>query len=49
MDNLVFAGAKAACARIRFDGAPDDAVVGRIAAHEDVLAVSILELKRMHP
>ncbi len=44
MENLVFDGAKAACARIRFDGTPGEAVVQRIQAHPDVLAVTLLAL-----
>ena len=44
MENVVFAGAKAACARIRFDGEPDEAVVGRIGGHEDVIAASLIAL-----
>lgn len=44
MENLVFEGARAACAHIRFDGHPDPAVVDRISGNEDVLAVSLIEL-----
>ncbi|NBC15895.1 MAG: hydroxyacid dehydrogenase [Bacteroidetes bacterium] len=44
MENLIFSGAKAACARIRFDGEPSEAVVDQIQAHEDVLAVSLIAL-----
>lgn len=44
MENLIFAGAQAACARIRFDGRPGEAVVQRIAALPDVLAVSLIPL-----
>ena len=44
MENLVFAGAKAACAHIRFNGVPSDAVVARINDHPDVLATSLLPL-----
>lgn len=44
MDNLIFAGAEAACANIRFDGTPDADAVDRIAAQEDVLAVSVIAL-----
>ena len=44
MENLVFAGAKAACARIRFNGVPSDAVVARINGHQDVLAASLIPL-----
>ncbi|NNF03581.1 MAG: hydroxyacid dehydrogenase [Rhodothermales bacterium] len=44
MENLVFEGAKAACAYIRFDGAMDDAVVARISELDDVLAATTIEL-----
>ncbi|RMF61982.1 MAG: hydroxyacid dehydrogenase, partial [Bacteroidetes bacterium] len=44
MQNLVFAGARAACAYITFDGEPNEATVERIAAHPDVLAVSLIAL-----
>ena len=44
MENLIFEGAEAACARIRFDGTPDDATVDRITAQEHVLAASVLPL-----
>lgn len=44
MENLIFEGARAACARIRFDGAPKDDVVRRITDHPDVLAVTLLPL-----
>ncbi|GIV59093.1 MAG: hypothetical protein KatS3mg043_0182 [Rhodothermaceae bacterium] len=44
MQNLVFAGARAACAYITFDGEPDEATVERIAAHPDVLAVTMIDL-----
>ena len=44
MENVVFDEAKAACAYIRFNGTPDEAVVDRIAGLEDVLAVNIVTL-----
>jgi D-3-phosphoglycerate dehydrogenase len=44
MENLVFAGAQAACARIRFDGTPDPAVLARIRAQEHVLNATALAL-----
>ena len=49
MENLIFAGAKAACARITFDGHPSDAVVRRIEDHPDVLAVSLIALRAKKP
>ncbi|AEN72636.1 Phosphoglycerate dehydrogenase [Rhodothermus marinus SG0.5JP17-172] len=49
MENLIFAGARAACARIRFDGRPEEAVVQRIAALSDVLAVSLIPLEPSKP
>lgn len=44
MENVVFDGAKAACAYIRFDGAANQAVVDRISQLDDILAVSLVEL-----
>ena len=44
MDNLIFEGAQAASASIRFDGPMDEAVVERIGAHDDVFAVTLIEL-----
>lgn len=44
MENVVFDGAKAACAYIRFDGSPDPSVADRISALDHVLAVSLIEL-----
>lgn len=42
MENLVFAGAEAACARIRFDGPPDAGALERIRNVEHVLAASVI-------
>ncbi len=44
MENLVFSGAAAACARIRFDGQPDDDTLARIGAVEHVLNATVIEL-----
>jgi D-3-phosphoglycerate dehydrogenase / 2-oxoglutarate reductase len=44
MENVVFDEAKAACAYIRFDGKSDQSVVDTIAALDDVLAVTLIEL-----
>ena len=44
MDNLIFEGARAASANIRFDGTPDETVIDRIREHEDVFAVTLIEL-----
>jgi D-3-phosphoglycerate dehydrogenase len=44
MDNLIFEGAEAACAQMRFDGPFDEDTVDRIAARDDVLAVSVIGL-----
>ncbi|MEX0601201.1 MAG: phosphoglycerate dehydrogenase, partial [Rhodothermales bacterium] len=44
MENLVFSGAGAACARIRFDGDARGDVLSLIEDHPDVLAVSMIEL-----
>lgn len=42
MENLVFAGAEAACARIRFDGTPEASVLARIEAVENVIHATVL-------
>ena len=44
MENLVFAGAHAACASIRFAGTVEKDVLDRIQANSDVLAVSLIDL-----
>lgn len=44
MENVVFDGAKAACAYIRFDGIVDQEVVDHISELNDILAVSLIEL-----
>jgi D-3-phosphoglycerate dehydrogenase len=44
MENMIFAGARAACASIRFDGDADPEVLARIGALPDVLAVSVIKL-----
>jgi D-3-phosphoglycerate dehydrogenase / 2-oxoglutarate reductase len=44
MENLIFAGAEAACARIRFDGRPNAETLRAISDQENVLAATILEL-----
>lgn len=44
MENLVFSGARAACARIRFDGPLQDEALRRIQAHPDVLAATLIAL-----
>lgn len=44
MENLVFAGARAACARIRFDGDKNPETLDRIEQHPDVLATSLITL-----
>lgn len=44
MENLVFEGARAACARIRFDGDVQDEVVARIGRLDHVLAASLIPL-----
>ena len=44
MENLVFAGAEAACARIRFDGTPSDEALARIREVEHVLNATVLAL-----
>ena len=44
MENLIFEGARAACARIRFAGNPEDGVLKRIETLPDVLAVSLIPI-----
>ncbi len=44
MENLVFAGAEAACARIRFDGEPNEDTLAAIRAQGDVLAATAIAL-----
>lgn len=44
MENLIFAGAEAACARIRFDGQPDPRTLGRINELPDVLNATVIGL-----
>ena len=44
MENLIFEGAEAAVARIRFDGKPTDAALERVRGTEHVLAASVLAL-----
>jgi len=44
MDNLIFEGAQAASASIRFDGDLDDDTIRRIENHDDVFAVTMIEL-----
>lgn len=44
MENLVFAGAEAACARIRFDGEPDEGTLDRIRRAEHVLNATAIAL-----
>ncbi len=44
MENLIFEGAEAACAHLRLDGPLGEDTLDRIAAQDDVLAVSVIEL-----
>jgi len=44
MENRVFDGERAACARIRFAGDMTQATIDRILSHPDVLAVSVISL-----
>ncbi|MEM0963005.1 MAG: NAD(P)-dependent oxidoreductase [Bacteroidota bacterium] len=44
MENLIFEGAEAACARIRFDGDPDEATLDRIRSVEHVLNATAIAL-----
>eukprot|EP00742_Colponemidia_sp_Colp-10_P000717 GILJ01000780.1.p1 GENE.GILJ01000780.1~~GILJ01000780.1.p1 ORF type:complete len:435 (-),score=95.27 GILJ01000780.1:80-1354(-) len=49
MENLVFQGAEAACARIRFIGSVDDEAVEAIRNHPDILAVSVTAMAQPSP
>lgn len=44
MENLIFGGAEAACARLRFNGKPDLDVLDQIREHPDVLAATLIAL-----
>ncbi|MEM6784250.1 MAG: NAD(P)-dependent oxidoreductase [Bacteroidota bacterium] len=44
MENLIFEGHAAACARIRFQGAPSDDALARIRTSEGVLAATVIAL-----
>ncbi len=44
MENLIFAGAEAACARIRFDGDANDATLQAIREQDHVLAATVIAL-----
>ncbi|MEO1630350.1 MAG: hydroxyacid dehydrogenase, partial [Bacteroidota bacterium] len=44
MENLIFAGHAAACARIRFQGNLSDEALARIQASEGVLAATVIAL-----
>lgn len=44
MENLVFEGAEAACARLRIEGHPDEATLDRIRAVDHVINATAIEL-----
>jgi hypothetical protein len=44
MENVVFAGAEAAIARIHIDQSPPPEVVEAIAGHEHVLATDLIRI-----
>ncbi len=44
MENLIYSGAKAACARIRFDGTPSAPTLENIRQLPDILAVNVIPL-----
>lgn len=44
MENLIFAGAEAACARIRFNGRPDERTLAAVREQDGVLAATIIPL-----
>jgi len=43
MENLVFSGENAACARIKFEGKIDQKTIDRLSDHEAILNVSLIE------
>lgn len=49
MENTIFAGAQAAVARIEVAGVPGSELLSEIRAHEEVLAVSVVPLRRPNP
>jgi D-3-phosphoglycerate dehydrogenase len=44
MENIIFAGGAAACARIQVHGAPGEDVLARMRAHEDVYSASVVKI-----
>lgn len=44
MENMLFSGGDAACAYIRFQGSPDENILGQLSQHPDILAVSVVTL-----
>ncbi|MEZ4472695.1 MAG: NAD(P)-dependent oxidoreductase [bacterium] len=44
MENIVFSGARAACARIQLEGAPSDAVLAALAEDAAIFEVKLVEL-----
>ena len=48
MENIVFRGGEAACARIQIVGAPSDAVLTTIQGHPDVFSAQAVRIHRGH-
>lgn len=46
MENVVFAGGAAACARIQLHGSPTEGALARMRAHEDVFSVNVVKHDR---
>jgi D-3-phosphoglycerate dehydrogenase len=45
MENIIFAGAKAACAKIKLDSQPDDAVLAQIRGRTDeIIHADLVEI-----
>ena len=44
MENIIFSGSKAACARIQIIGRPKDTVLQQLRHHSDIYSVSIKQL-----
>ena len=44
MENIIFSGSKAACARIQIVGRPDDAVIQDLRSNENIFSVAIKQI-----
>jgi D-3-phosphoglycerate dehydrogenase len=46
MENVIFSGAAAACARIQLDRAPSSATLERVREAEHIFAASVVAIRR---